>query len=212
MPDFTVRRYGTDSVGRAIYMTAYMRRVRTQALAELDFGDEVVCVQGAFMTRNGGGATKSAGYHDQAGCWDERTRNLTDAQIDQLVAAYRRNGIAAWRRDQRHGGMDQHVHCLLGTDRPLAAGAAQQWRDYKAGLDGLARRGPDYEWRPSPLVLTPPEEDDMPAYKDWTPADKKALADDVARAVILALRRTKIPGAGSFFPVIKAIFTSRKGA
>ena len=50
-------------------------------------------------------------------------------------------------------------HLLLGTDRPLAKGAATQWQQYLAGRDGLASNGPDYMWRPSPVVTSPPEDD-----------------------------------------------------
>ena len=69
--------------------------------------------------------------------------------------------------------MDPHCHLVLGTDQPVAVGAAQQWRDYRNGFDGLyyrdGRKRPDYEWRPSPLVLKPPED-------DVTPEDIKAIA------------------------------------
>lgn len=161
MPDFTVHNYGTDTSGRPIYLTTYAHNTRTAALACLPFGDKVTLVQGAFMARVGGGAAASAGYHDQAGCWDERLWNLTVAEADELIRVYRSHGIACWRRDGEHGGMDPHIHCLLGTDSPLAGGAAIQWQQYLSGHDGLASNGPDYEWRPSPLVTTPPE-DDMP--------------------------------------------------
>jgi hypothetical protein len=77
--------------------------------------------------------------------------------------------------------MDSHLHFVLGTDSPLARGAAQQWRDYIGGGDGIG--GNDYEARPDPLVLTPPEGDDMPRYTEWPTEDRKALATDVATAV-----------------------------
>ncbi len=176
MPDFTVHEYGTDSSGRPILMTAYMAAWLEDVKADLDFTP--VVVQGAFMARLGGGADASAGYHDLGGCLDFRTRDLSSGQRNALIAACRAHGAAAWRRDQVHGGMDEHAHIVLGTDIPLASGAAQQWRDYVNGYDGLyysdGRKRPDYEERPDPLVLTPPE-DDMPSPKDWTDADWAAV-------------------------------------
>lgn len=173
MSDFTVHAYGTDTSGRTIYMTAYQHAWLEDVTAELDFVPTIV--QGAFMVRNGGGAADSAGYHDAAGCLDFRTWDLTADEAETLVRTLRRHGAAAWRRDHEHGGMDPHCHIVLGTDVPLAPGATQQWRDYVQGFDGLASRGPDYEYRPNPLVLTPPEVDDMPAPKDWDAEDWAAF-------------------------------------
>lgn len=173
MPDYTVQSRGTDTSGRTIYGTAYMWQVWDQILADpavAPFASKVTIVQGAFMARNGGGAAASAGYHDQAGCLDVRTWNLTGGEMEAFIRAARRHGFAFWRRDRQHGGMDPHAHGVLGTDSPLASGAAYQWRQYLAGRDGLASNGPDYEWRPSPLVTTPPPEDDM-----FSDDDRKTL-------------------------------------
>lgn len=161
MPDFTVTRVGSDTSGRALFMTRYAWRVWRAALAQPEiapFAENVVIVQGAFMTRAGGGASASAGYHDLAGCWDIRTWNLTTKQIDILIRALRKAGIAAWRRDlsSLHGGMDPHIHVTFGDDRPLTSGAADSWSGYLRNQNGLANDRPDYEWRPSPLVTTPP--------------------------------------------------------
>lgn len=158
MPDFTVRQRGTDTSGRAIFATDYMWSWWLDVCDALGFTPTVV--QGAFMTRAGGGATESAGYHDAGGCFDLRTWDRTADEVERMVRVLRLHGAAAWRRDERHG-MDPHLHFVLGTDKPLAAGALDQWQDYIEGRNGLASNGPDYEWRPSPLVLTPPE-DDMP--------------------------------------------------
>ncbi|NYD43924.1 hypothetical protein [Nocardioides panaciterrulae] len=184
MPDFTVHRYGTDTSGRGIYLTAYMHDWWQAVVADLGF--EPTIVQGAFMTRNGGGAAASAGYHDQGGCMDVRIWDLTGSQVDKLVRTIREHGGGAWRRDKtpQHGGMDPHCHITLGTDQPLSAGAAASWRSYLAGCNGLANNAPDYEWRPRPLVTTPPPqlEDDMPAYRDWKPEDKQAMVQDLLDA------------------------------
>lgn len=162
MPDFTVHQYGDDTSGRGLFMTAFMHDWWEGVVAELGFRPTVV--QGAFMTRNGGGAKASAGYHDQGGCMDVRTRDLTPEQIDALVRVSRSRGGAAWRRDESatHGGMDPHCHITLGADSPLSAGARESWRSYLAGCNGLANNAPDYEWRPTPLVTTPPEDDMTP--------------------------------------------------
>jgi hypothetical protein len=110
----------------------------------------------------GGGAEGSAGYHDKGGTFDLRTWNLTTAQVDLVIRFLRKHGCAAWRRNLQHGGFkDPHIHFVLGTDHDLSLGAASQWRAYLNGRDGLASDGKDYEWRPSPLVLEPPEEAEM---------------------------------------------------
>lgn len=165
MPDFSVVRTGTDSSGRPILMTAYMRDWWEAVCDELGFRPTIV--QGAFMARNGGGATASAGYHDQAGCLDLRTWDQTADNVERIVRTCRRRGAGTWLRDHRHG-MDPHIHLVLGTDQPLASGASSQWREYVAGGDGLAGSAPDYHWRPSPLVLTPPQEEDEMKDADWT--------------------------------------------
>ena len=157
MPNFTVKRYGLDTSGRGLWMTVYMHNWWEAVVKDLGFRPTIV--QGAFMVRDGGGAAASAGYHDQAGCMDVRTWDLTAAQLDQLVRTCRKHGAAAWRRDKSaaHGGMDPHCHITLGTDRPLSAGAAASWRSYLNGRNGLANEAPDYEWRPKPLVKKPPK-------------------------------------------------------
>ena len=157
--DFTVRRYGTDTSGRALLFTVAMWQTWQQVLADpriRPFAARVVLVQGSFMGQAGGGASASAGYHNLGGAGDVRTWNLTRAELDTLVIVARQHGIALWRRDHLHGGMDPHAHWAAGWDHPIAAGIAFQWAEYRAGRDGLASRGPDYERRPTPLVLTPP--------------------------------------------------------
>lgn len=159
---------GTDSSGRTIYATAYMRDWLAALARHL--GWTPVVIQGAFMVRNGGGATRSAGYHDGGGCIDFRTRDLTAQQRVALVRECRRGGAAAWLRDSSHGGMDEHVHIVLGADYALATGAGWQWGRYLVGRDGLASDGADYHWRPDPLITIPPtawlQEDDMATYAD----------------------------------------------
>jgi hypothetical protein len=130
-----------------------------------ELGFTPVVTQGAFMTRAGGGASASAGYHDQGGCFDLRVWDRTLPEVSQIIRVTRRRGAASWVRDAQRGGMDPHIHLVLGTDRPLASGAAWQWNEYIEGNDGLAGRGSDYHERPRPLVLTPPQEDPMAQYE-----------------------------------------------
>ena len=113
-----------------------------------------VITQGAYMAAAGGGAVASAGYHDQGGCLDLRVWDRTTEQRQFMVRQARRMGAGAWIRDAKHGGMDPHLHLVLGSDSPLSRGASVQWQQYLAGRDGLASNGPDYHWRPSPLVTT----------------------------------------------------------
>lgn len=173
---YAVVRMGTDSSGRPILVTAYMAAWWEQVCAVLGFTPTIT--QGAFMVRVGGGATGSAGVHDGAGCLDLRVWDLTPAQVDQTIRVLREHGAGAWRRNVQHGGFDDpHIHFVLGSDRPLSSGAVRQWAAYVAGRDGLASSGPDYEFRPDPLVLIPPEEDDMPLTDEDAAKVAAALLD-----------------------------------
>ena len=174
-PEYTVQAYGTDSSGRTIFATKFMWDWWRGVCADLGFTPTIV--QGAFMVRNGGGAAASAGYHDQGGCFDLRTWDLSPERVQLVVRTLRLHGAAAWLRDQTHGGFDPHIHFVLGDDEPLAAGAAAQWRAYLAGRDGLASNGPDYHWRPVPLVIHAPE-DDLPLNDD----DKRWIAEQIDAA------------------------------
>jgi len=191
MRDFTVVHYGIDSSGRPILGTAYMVAVWEAILADRrvkPFADRLVIVQGAFMSRvPGGGASDSEGYHDLGGCWDIRTWNLTTAELDTFIWVARQHGWAFWRRDEKHGDMDPHAHGVLGTDSPLAAGAARQWQQYLNDQDGLASGGRDYEGRPSPLVLNPPEEIFM-----LNDADKQWIKETVDAAVKAAVAGNRL--------------------
>ena len=186
MADFTVDSYGPDNStkNKTIWMTRYMRSVWLGILADpkvAPFADDLVIVQGAFMTKNeDGGADASAGTHNQGGCIDIRTWNLEDGQLETFIRVARMHGWAFWRRDKAHGGFkEEHAHGVLGSDKPLHSVAEGQWKQYLAGKNGLKSRGDDYEWRPDPLVHRPTpdqlvEEDDM-AWEEkmdrWFPGD-----------------------------------------
>lgn len=187
MPDWTVRRRGTDSSGRGVYASDYMWDWWLGVCDELGFTPTIT--QGAWMTMAGGGADDSAGYHDGGGCFDLRVWDRSEEQVTRMIHVLRSNGAAAWLRNPQHGGFtDPHVHFVLGTDHDLDSGAVWQWREYIAGRDGLASEGPDYHWRPSPLVLVPPKEDDMQEadFERLQQMMDKA-ADRIAKAVVQGL-------------------------
>lgn len=179
MSDFSVHQYGSDVYGRPVYMTAFMHDWFEVYVAELGWRPRIL--QGAFMERLGGGAAASDGAHDKAKCLDLETGGHTTAEIDRMVKVARKLGAGAYRRDEtwRHGSMRPHMHLTLGADQPGSQMAEILWNSYVAGGDGLAIEPPqpDYEWRPSPLVLTPPE-DDMPL----TDADIQKVAAAVWQA------------------------------
>lgn len=158
---------GLDTSSRTIRLTRRMKAAFDRTCEECGF--EPTIVQGAFMASLGGGASASAGCHDRAGCIDTRTWDLTAAQQDRLIRAARSVGWAVWKRDMEHGGMEEHMHWVLLGEPNMAAEAARQDADYRAGLDGLASRGKDYHWRPD--VITPFDYDtylegDMPTMKE----------------------------------------------
>jgi len=155
MPASEVIRTGTDPSGRPILMSRRMAAWWERVCEALGFTPTIV--QGAWMSKvPGGGADASAGYHDRGGCLDLRVWDLTDEQVRKVIRVTREYGAASWKRDLAHGGMDEHIHFVLGSDFALSSGAEIQWEDYIDGRDGLSTKGRDYHWRPEPLVLIPP--------------------------------------------------------
>lgn len=177
MADFTVHQYGTDAYGRPVYMTSFLHDWFEDYCDELGWRPRIL--QGCFMERLGGGAAASEGAHDKGKCLDLETDGRTTAEIDRMVWVARKRGGGAYRRDEtwRHGSMRPHMHVTVGADRPGSPMADILWNSYVAGGDGLGIQPPmpDYERRPSPLILTPP--------KDWftmaTKADLKAAIREV---------------------------------
>lgn len=176
--DFTVRRFGFDTSGRALYFTVAFWTVWSAALADPRLAalrSRIVVVQGAWMTRNGGGASASAGYHDQAGCIDVRTWNLTLDEQAVLWAVMDDYGIRFWKRGPAAamGGMDEHGHGLAIWDRVLASGAAYQATQARAGRDGLAANRPDYMRREHAVLEQPPAHVFQEDYMSSSDAERK---------------------------------------
>lgn len=174
MSDNEVIKIGTDSSGRAIYMTRYMKKWWDKVVEECGFTPTIV--QGAWMSRAGGGAADSAGYHDGGGCLDIRTWDRTNAELQKMNRVIRSNGAGGWIRDARHG-MDPHYHLVLGSDFGLSSGAKSQWLDYLNGLDGLSGKRTDYMWRPDPIVRKPVFE---------KPVNKKPLVKHINKSIAKA--------------------------
>jgi hypothetical protein len=85
------------------------------------------------------------------------------------------------------------MHLTLGADKPGSPMAEILWASYVAGGDGLGIQPPqpDYEWRPSPLVLVPPEEDVTPAQQQQLDRIEKMLENMPASI----LDKEKVDGA-----------------
>lgn len=156
----TVRRRGTDSSGRPIYASDKLWRVWLQIVADprlKSFRSLIVITQGSWMSLvDGGGASASAGVHDRGGCFDLRSRDLSNAQKGTLIKVIREHAGAAWVRTKAQGFSKEHIHINFGWDDDLAPAASRQWTAYLNGRDGLKGNGPDYHPRPSPLVTKPP--------------------------------------------------------
>lgn len=143
---YEVRKYGTDSSGRDILMNRRMKAAFDVACRKA--GVTPTVVQGAYMARVGGGASQSAETHDQGGCIDTRTWDLSWWKQRRLIRAGRSVGWAVWKRNEKHGGFDEHMHWVLLGDQDATSDAKWQMDEYRQGRDGLASRGPDYHWRP----------------------------------------------------------------
>lgn len=186
MNDYSVKRRGTDVYGRPVLMTQFYYDWEQARWDNLGFS--LPWAQGAFMSQLGGGAAASQGAHDLAGCVDYIIDDVPAAKAAAVVAEFRAHGGGAYRRgpDAKHGGMPTHLHNTLGADFPLAPMAQTLWNSYRTGGDGLAAGAGrpadarDYERRPNPLVLTPPEED-------------MALSDEDVQRIADAVWAKKVP-------------------
>lgn len=148
-------RVGTDSSGRAIWMTPTMKAWWEAYVRHLGFTPTIT--QGPWQEKNGGGADASAGYHDKGAALDLRVWDRTPDEVGKMIREARRGGAPAWLRDLAHGNFsDAHVHLAVPDDLPMDDGLAAQVDAYVRGRDGLASNGPDYHWRPVPLVLSAP--------------------------------------------------------
>lgn len=196
-----VTRWGTDPSGRPIYLTRLAAAWVNGLLAACRRrGFTPTIVQGSWMSKAGGGAVASAGYHDQGGAVDFRVWDLTEDQRGYLVREARRRGGAAYLRDKAHGGMDPHVHVTLGWDAgPIHPGTRLAWRDYLSGGNGLTGRswGRDYHWRPNPLVTT------------WTPPVAYRLTRGGALDAALAALAKAEPAKGNVAKVQAAVASLR---
>ena len=165
---------GRDTYGRTIWCGEVMWDIFLNARWSLSFGDRLWPAQGPWQLLNGGGPDVSAHYHDGNGPFDFSVRDLTEAERIELVWWWRCNVGAAWRRGARFGQrMVDHIHADAGwADHGWRyPGLDSQWREYIAGGDGLTGSVPDYERRPSPLVLKP------------TRRALMAMQDDIVKAV-----------------------------
>jgi hypothetical protein len=182
MSAFTVHQYGEDAYGRPVFMTEFMHDWYEDYCDELGWRPRIL--QGCYMERiPGGGAAASEGAHDKAKCLDLETEGRTTAEVDGMVKVARTRGGGAYRRDEtwRHGSMRKHMHVTVGADAPGSPMAEILWQSYVAGGDGLAIQPsqPDYEWRPIPLILTPPKDwFDMATKADLKAAIREVLAED----------------------------------
>jgi hypothetical protein len=188
--ELDVIQYGLDVYGRPVWMTVLMRDWFEGYCDELGWVPRIL--QGCFMERLGGGAAASQGAHDKAKCLDLETDGRTVVEIDRMVRVARTRGAGAYRRDQsyRHGSMRPHMHLTLGVDEPGSPMAETLWASYVAGGDGLGIQPPqpDYEWRPDPLVLTPPEDDmkeeDFDRIQAMLDAQRASIVKDLLKAAV----------------------------
>ena len=141
-----------------------------------------------------GDAAASAGVHGEpAVCMDIRTRGLTTTQIKALVDELRECGWeGTWYRDWVN---NQHIHAA--TDIGAWTPALYQVKAARKGKDGLGAGGTKgNDPHPAPRVRRTAKqgiawlkslevvEDDFMA---MTPAERKALVDDIAAASAVAV-------------------------
>lgn len=136
-----------------------------------------------------GGAAASGGTHRTGGAFD-----ISDLVGEEDVAVARQMGAdATWARTKAQGFMP-HLHGVL-TGCPHNEPARYQIDAVRLGLNGLGRNGHDAKddgprplsgrtWQQGIVWAKQQQEDDMAKYSEWQPADKEALAKDIADAVL----------------------------
>ena len=160
-------------------MTTYWRGVllddRSAAMMDAVAGmvePTLVATQGSY---NGGGVSASAGTHDGGGAIDLSASELSPAERDEVVAAMRRVGWAAWLRTPAQAAWGYHIHAIAVDCPDLSSGAAYQVQEYFAGRNGLAGRGADDG--PSDYVGTTWEDYQATATPTEPPPPPNPLAD-----------------------------------
>lgn len=139
------------------------------------------------------GDAKQSGNTHSGGGADDTCPLTTITDVYAYVWLSRQMGAdATWERPYNWDGKGgvAHVHRVL-TGCPHNGPARYQIDDVRAGLNGLANHGPDTgprplsgrTWREGIKWAKQQEENDM-EYKDWSAESKKALADDVAQALL----------------------------
>ena len=109
--------------------------------AERRVGSRLQLLKGSFDPAPG----RSQGTHDDGGVFDaQETR-------PEVITALRKEGFAAWKRNEGGSFRVDHTHAVSVFDRNLSVQAKGQVTDYKRGRNGLADHGPD----PHPPVKIP---------------------------------------------------------
>jgi hypothetical protein len=133
--------------------------------------DEPVEVgQGGF--KGGGGASASAGTHDEGDVYDLRISQIPERLWVPLAVELRKRNACAWVRSPEYGwtSTGPHLHAVQRDSHyPLSRGARQQIENYDDGLNGLANGARDPHPRPEqhPFVMGAPpapiqmEDDEM---------------------------------------------------
>lgn len=88
----------------------------------------------------------SGDTHKGGGAVDLSVRNprqLSGAEIDEIVHAMRLVGFAAWYRTHPEWSGDPHIHGVAVDAPDLDPAAAAQVADLRRGRNGLASHGPD---------------------------------------------------------------------
>lgn len=174
---------GTDSSGRPIKASAEFWAVWDQCCDELGFTPTIV--QGGWQA--GGGASASATTHE-GDAFDLRLWDRTAAERNRMIHVFRDHACAYWERYESQN-FDLHAHMVPGPWASPSPGALNQWQQYLNGTDGLYYAGPDYHYRPSPLVTTPPE-DPMADYA--TQLDRIERKIDASREREVQIRKRVI--------------------
>jgi hypothetical protein len=157
----------------------------TDQAALQKFGTHVVVIQPAYHQ----GVEASAGSHDYDAVYDVYLPGVDWWDAQRFL---REHGWAAWYRYTGSFADDQHIHMIsLGYTTRVGYLIPGQVSDYYAHKSGLVGHAADTSWHPADIDSTifnypawvRAQEDDMP-YSDWPKADRDALVNDVAGAVV----------------------------
>lgn len=120
-------------------------RLTDKRTSDMHYAAQILAKRSLRITQGSYNANRvgaSAGTHDGGGVLDYSVDGLGATSIQNVTAALRRVGFAAWLRTPADG-FAPHIHAVAIGCTDLAPSAARQVTAYRNGRNGLSNNAPD---------------------------------------------------------------------